>query len=181
MIRILLIPEEDLKKIVMYYDKRKNNVTGSGNNIHYGETSETYKIFGKCEEDKSTYKKLAKKFNWKKKDRVARYIKNNYKYYSKFNRILKVVLALIKDSLRDLENVIRMYDLREWIEGNTDNDSIINLIRSRMNTKKKSKVLSNKSKVIYRMFMINMRYFYLFNLVKVAEDMGEVLDINLTF
>ena len=29
--------------------------------------------------------------------------------------------------------------------------------------------------------MINMRYFYLFNLVKVAEDMGEVLDINLTF
>ena len=159
LVRILLIPERDLRKIVMYYDSQQDPQPNLNKKMA-GSKSETFEIFG----EPVKYKKYVDKLDKFSK----RMIKDNHKYHFKHNRILRIILKLVGDALIKIDKVIdlggNMFETMENIKDKFD-DKYDN---KRMSDADKDELGKNSIKLIKMVYM-NMRWIYLSNLVEVAK------------
>lgn len=182
LLRILLIPEQDLRKIVMYYDSQQNP-NGNLNRKESGRTTETFEIFGEPQiaqssgvlfgygkHDKIRYSKGKSIGIGTRPDGTADkfYIADNHKHHFKHHKILKIILRLIEDSLIKIDKVIdlggnmleNMEKIKKLFDDEYDNKSMSN---------KDKKNLENDSIKVIKMVYLNMRWIYLSNLVEMAK------------
>jgi len=176
LMRILLIPEQDLRKIVMYYDSQQNpdgklNVKGSPQ-------TETFEIFGEPQIAKNRFGADKRRHSTGKSIGLGSrpegtddifYIANNHKHHFKHHKILKIILRLIEDALVKLDKIIdhggnmfkEMEKVRNLFDDQYDSKG--------MSDENKALLKQNSIKVV-RLVYMNMRWIYLSNLVEMAKQ-----------
>ena len=140
LLRVLLIPEIELRRIVDDYDPTKS-----------------VEIFGECKKDKRFSKYVKGKFGY------TGIIKNNYSYYNKFNEILEIIINVLHYKLEDFKKEI------EYLENSSSSTHFtVEKIRKFFNNfmtpeniiGDKNKIVKN-GKVYYKYLLKKLRYQHL--------------------
>jgi len=167
LMRILLIPEQDLRKIVMYYDSQQNP-DGYLNKKKTGNITETFEIFGEPKIAKNWLGGNKRRFIKPSGTEEKFYIADNHKHHFKHHKILKIILRLIEDALIKLDKIIdhggNMFDVMKKIKDLFDDEKD----SKSMSSSDKIDLQKNSIKVI-RLLYMNLRWIYLSNLVEMAK------------